>query len=273
MSTTTIKSGNPGQMLERMAADTLTGDVRDVILQFIKWETAAKPWNQRSADEQQKTLNRVTNVAENLVRQAVKLIATHGMTAVPGALESVTIKDGVKAALLLSKADDAWVAAAKHQGGPITLILSSMDDFMGQREEIEIYVEENQMILPLDSEEEAERAQGDAYRDGFVDGYEDGEKAAVPVAYWVPTDDETPAPRFATAAEALIDAGAATYEPRMVTRSDWTTPQWGVMLAVTAAAGHEVHLFATLGAASKFAAKAKKEGQEAALADLVAAGT
>jgi hypothetical protein len=262
MSTTTIKSGNPGQMLERMAADTLTGDVRDVILQFIKWETASKPWNQRSEDEQKKTLNRVNNVAENLVRQAVKLIATHGLPAVPGALESVTIKDGVKAALLLSKSDDAWVAAAKHQGGAITLILSSMEQFMGQREEIEIYVEENQMVLPLDGDE-AEGAKMDA-------GSE--EMAPSSLAYWIPTGDASEAPRFSTAAEALIDAGAVTHEPRMVARSDWTMPQWGVMLAVSATEGRPVHFFATLGAAAAFAAKAKKDGQDAALAELIGAG-
>lgn len=270
---TTIKSGNPGQMLERMAADTLTGDVRDVILQFIKWETAAKPWNQRSADEQQKTLNRVTNVAENLVRQAVKLIATHGLPAVPGALESVTIKDGVKAALLLSKSDDAWVAAAKHQGGAITLILASMEQFMGQREEIEIYVEENQMVLPLD-DEGAEASDEEKFLGGVQwSGTEIEEMAASSLAYWIPTGDASEAPRFATAAEAMIDAGAATYEPRMVARSDWAMPQWGVMLAVSATEGRPVHFFATLGAAAAFAAKAKKDGQEAALAELIGAGT
>lgn len=270
MDTNKPVTGNPGAMLERMAADTLTGDVRDVLLQFIKWETAAKPWAQRSEDEQRKTLNRVSAVAGDVVRQVVKLVATHGMKAVPGALESVTVKDGVKASLLLAKDGDAWVHAAKHQGNAITLILADFQQFDGQREAIEIYVEDNQMALPLGGDNRDEV--NDAYRDGFVDGYEDGEKAAAIPAYWVPTHDENDAPRFATAAEALIDAGAATYEPREIMRADWTMPRWGVMLAVTASAGHTVHFFTTLGSAAQFAEKAKKEGQDAALADLLAQG-
>ncbi|MEC4591636.1 hypothetical protein VPG91_11610 [Nitrospirillum amazonense] len=80
--------------LENTAAETLTGDFRDAILDRMR--QLQKPWSQLGEFEQRELNNGVQAAAEAMVRKAVQLIAAQGRICVVGKLEQITIKDGFK---------------------------------------------------------------------------------------------------------------------------------------------------------------------------------
>lgn len=115
-----------------LAAGTLTGDVRDALLGHIKAQK--KPWPQLSQFEQTDVISAANTIAENLVRQAVRVIAAQGRETISAKLDKVEIKDGLKLTATCLKREQTMLALGLAQGHEVLIIAASADDYTGERE-------------------------------------------------------------------------------------------------------------------------------------------
>lgn len=114
-----------------LAAETLTGDIRDWFLDRLK--AYKKPWEAMTEDQQRAEIMSATEAATNFVREAVKIIASEGRKVMTGTLESVAIKDGIKAVLKFSKTDEQRHELADAQGQAVLLVVAGTEAFVGSR--------------------------------------------------------------------------------------------------------------------------------------------
>lgn len=114
-----------------LAAQTLTGDIRDFLLDRVK--ALGKPWVAMTEDEQSDQIHAAKEAAERIVRKACEIIASGGKKAMIGTLESVTVKDGVKAVVKLSKTDEQRHNLIDAQGHAVSVIFADAQPFTGER--------------------------------------------------------------------------------------------------------------------------------------------
>lgn len=113
------------------AAATLTGDIRDAILDWRK--AMGKPWAACNEDEQSDEIHRARDIAEQMVQKACTIIASQGKKAMQGTLESVSVKDGIKAVIKLSKTDEQRHNLIDSQGHLISMVFADSEPFKGER--------------------------------------------------------------------------------------------------------------------------------------------
>lgn len=244
--------------IENLAVRTLGGDVRDAMLNRLKFEQGKKAWDERSEDEQRTTINQITQVAEAMVRGAVRLIAASALPALRGTLDSVTVKDGVKAVLKFSSSDEERHALYDAQGKQIVLVIADPTTFFGTRKEWEL--KKDQPGLPLETEAAPEPD---------------------PETYWVLGTAAEPGdldPRHQGIMEALVEAGADFLDPREMHSSGWVMSRWGVLIqgAISADGAErepdQFRVFNTHSAADAYCQDVKSSQQQAALAGIIADG-
>src|SRR6185369_6099012 len=92
-----------------------------------------KPYNAMSEQEQAEEIEATKKAADNLVREAVKIIASGGRKSIVGVLESVTIKDQIKAVMIVGKQDEQRHALSDSTGQTVMVIVADADEFGGER--------------------------------------------------------------------------------------------------------------------------------------------
>ncbi len=115
-----------------LAIETLTGDVRDFLLDRLR--NFKKPWVAMTEDEQYSEINSAKEAADNLVRQTVRIIASEGRRCMTGDLEQITVKDGLKAVIKLSKFDPYRHELVDAQGQAVLIVVADSEPFSGERE-------------------------------------------------------------------------------------------------------------------------------------------
>ena len=137
-----------------VATETLTGDIRDWILQKLKSEQDKRPWHLRSESEQRELVSQVDYQAGDMVRKAVEIIAAGGQPTIKATIKSVVIKDGMKATLNLSRSDPRRHDLADAVGTRVLVIVADADQFTGERAAVEITPDqgdfENSMVTHND---------------------------------------------------------------------------------------------------------------------------
>ncbi len=121
-----------------IAAKTMTGDLRDMILNKLRHEQDKRPWDQRSESEQRETAHSVEAAVQESVRQAVEMISASGLPTIQATLESVMVKDGIKLTITMRKDSDQRFNIMDMQGGTIMIIAADADQFMGERAAVRI---------------------------------------------------------------------------------------------------------------------------------------
>lgn len=129
-----------------LAAETLTGDLRDFILDRLRHEQSKRPWHERSEADQRDTVHQVETAVRRAVTAAVEIIAAGGKRTIKATLESVTIKDGIKATLTMSKHDENRHNLADAQGSAVLIVVADPEDFTGERAEVEIRPDQSELI-------------------------------------------------------------------------------------------------------------------------------
>jgi len=114
---------------EITSARFLTGDLIKVCVAEIRQQQI--PWGALPEKEQQKVIDRVTDVCSKASREAVKIIAGLGRPSVQAEIESVTFKDGIKVVLTMSKSQAERHAIADAQGDGVLLVLPDYDAVAG----------------------------------------------------------------------------------------------------------------------------------------------
>lgn len=125
------KAPTETEIVVDLAATTLTGDIRDFLLDRVKG--LGKPWAAMSEDEQSDQIHAAKEAAERIVRKACEIIASGGKKAMMGTLESVTVKDGIKAIVKLSKTDEQRHSLLDAQGHAVSMVFADAMPFTGER--------------------------------------------------------------------------------------------------------------------------------------------
>lgn len=123
----------------------LFGVMRDHILDYLKHESGNGRWTERTEAEQRGTINRTEAFCRQSIREIVRAIAADGRKVMIGKLEQVTVKDGLKAVLQLSRSDEQRHHLVDAQGSEIMVVVSDAADFMGG-EEVAITPDQQQFI-------------------------------------------------------------------------------------------------------------------------------
>lgn len=117
-----------------LAADTLVGNIRDFLLDRVKH--ARKPWDKMSEEEQAGEIACATGAAETLVRKAVRIIAQAGRKTITGNLEQVTVKDGIKAVVTVSKHDECRHELVDSCGSSVLIVVADTEEFDAHRDPV-----------------------------------------------------------------------------------------------------------------------------------------
>jgi hypothetical protein len=115
-----------------LETETLSGDVRDAILN--KFRNQQKPWQQMTEAEQSMFNNSIDSTARYLVTQAVKLVAAEGRKTIAAVVDSITVKDGIKATVTLPKSDEQRHNLIDSQGQTVLIVVVDTEKFNGEKE-------------------------------------------------------------------------------------------------------------------------------------------
>lgn len=114
-----------------LATTTLTGDVRDFLLDRVK--ALGKPWAAMTEDEQSDQIHAAKEAAENLVRNACAIIASGGKKSMIGKLVKLNIKDKIQCQIDFSKEDEQRHELVDAQGLTVSVVLADAEPFTGER--------------------------------------------------------------------------------------------------------------------------------------------
>jgi hypothetical protein len=132
--------------MQRLARETLTGDVRDIILNDMKDRANALPWNLSGEKEQQEVIEHARRIAEHLVHRVVEIVAAGGRQVIQAQLEKITIKDGITATLELSQHNEQRHRLYDAQGSTVMIIVAEKEPFEGERAPVAINRPQKEMF-------------------------------------------------------------------------------------------------------------------------------
>jgi hypothetical protein len=111
---------------------TLRGDIRDMIL--VEFKHIDGPWSKANEDEQQRRINRSADIADQLVRQAIDLIAARGLPALPIEVGKITVEGAACKGTFECYADDENLLRIRHlQGSRAMFVLASPSAYQGEK--------------------------------------------------------------------------------------------------------------------------------------------
>lgn len=116
------------QQVTDLAAENLRHELMACALDELK--VGNDPWQKLSEELQDEIIERVERRVTEAVRAAIHLISSHGFVRMPAKLDSITVKDGLKAVLSLNQLDPARHQFIDAQGSVVTLVLASTQAFI-----------------------------------------------------------------------------------------------------------------------------------------------
>ncbi len=114
-----------------IAAKTLTGDIRDFLLDRLK--NFQKPWVSMGEAEQRESINQTKEAAEHLVKKACRIISSEGRKVIEATVEQVIVKDGIKATMKCTNTFDALHELGGATGQIVLIVTSGAQDFVGEQ--------------------------------------------------------------------------------------------------------------------------------------------
>lgn len=116
---------------QELAAETLRGDIRDAILREFK--LMPKPWHAMNEQEQERVIWRARDIADQLVRQAVDIVASKGLPALPIQVGKFTVDGSAIKGAYECYADDESLLRIRHIAGARAMfVLASPDAYRGE---------------------------------------------------------------------------------------------------------------------------------------------
>lgn len=112
---------------ESLTAKTLKTDLMAITLDELK--NAQDVWEKLGQQEQDDILQRLDRRVTDATRQAIELFATSGIARVKATMESIAIKDGIKAVLSLSRFDAQRHEVVDAQGQTVYIVLANPEQF------------------------------------------------------------------------------------------------------------------------------------------------
>lgn len=140
-----------------MKDDTLTGDIRDMLLTHIR--SMETPWSKLSESKQRDRIQAADEAAKNLVRGAVQVVANKGFPHLLVSTGKWTVKDGIKLEVLAAGTVENITDLAEHDGAAAVLVLCDAKQFYG--EEAAAKPAPDQPDLPIHGDVEDATEQGE----------------------------------------------------------------------------------------------------------------
>lgn len=132
----------------KIARETLTGDIRDVILNDLKERKSNLPWNMRKEAEQEDMISQVTSLAESIVTRTVHIVAAGGRKTISAHLKKCSIQDDIQATLELSKSDESRHQLIDATGTHVLIVVADPEAFQGERKAVFASKDQGDMIDP-----------------------------------------------------------------------------------------------------------------------------
>ncbi|MEM7429890.1 MAG: RyR domain-containing protein [Pseudomonadota bacterium] len=115
-----------------LAIKTLSGDMRDALLTHIR--AMETPWSKLSEQHQADKIHAAENIAKDMVRRAVNMIAEGGFPCVDVEVGKFTVDKGVKIELQAVSNTENITSLAEHGKGQAgVLILADSSEYFGER--------------------------------------------------------------------------------------------------------------------------------------------
>ena len=137
--------------LEDVAAETLSGDLRDTMLTHIR--SMETPWSKLSERQQEDKIYAIQNACEHIVRQAVRIIASAGNEVIEAEVTKFTVKDTIKMEVTANVTTPNIERLADNRGRHALLLFVSASDYLGQRAPAD--ADKDEPALPLSEDEAA----------------------------------------------------------------------------------------------------------------------
>lgn len=116
-----------------LASETLSGDLRDVMLTHIR--SMENPWSKLSERDQEDKIYAITNACETIVRRAVSMIAADGREVINVEVPKFTVKDKIVMEVVASVTTPSIEHLADNRGRPALLMFVAAADYVGQQSE------------------------------------------------------------------------------------------------------------------------------------------
>lgn len=130
-------------------AETLSGDIRDSFLTIFR--DVKDPWAKLPEQEQRSLNAQIDQLARDLVRRSVNLVADRGFTHVACSYNKATLADGIKIELTAPRLSTIGAILGERQPGPALLVFCDAQDFIGERAPAQ--VDKDQPGLPIHDED------------------------------------------------------------------------------------------------------------------------
>jgi len=132
-----------------IAADTLTGDLRDFIIDRLRYEQDTRPWSQRSEQSQRDTIAAVESAVHEAVQKAVEVIASHGRQVIRAVVDVVQIKDGMKITLTAPRSSRYRNAIIDAVGNVVMVVVADPDAFAGERAPVDVTPDQADLVTAI----------------------------------------------------------------------------------------------------------------------------
>jgi hypothetical protein len=130
-----------------LAAETMLGDLRDFILDRLRNSHDALPWNMRGEAEQRELVADTERACRHLVEQCCAMIASGGQQAARGGLVKLQAKGtALQMQIDVPASDPLRHALVDRVGGAVMIVLSSPDEYAGQRAPVAINPDQPDML-------------------------------------------------------------------------------------------------------------------------------
>ncbi len=144
-----------------LAAETLGRDILQVLLQEIR--VLPGVWQQLPEQKQAAVIDRLRSTVDRTVKHAVKLISAGERPAIGGILESVAIKEGIKATFKVSQFDPLRHDLIDRAGKVCMLVVADAEEYLQGMDTV--VPDPDQSALALDEGGDDDEAGGTGAQD------------------------------------------------------------------------------------------------------------
>ena len=110
-----------------LMAEEMHATLRDMVISEIK--AASAPWQMMAQQQQDELIARVDKGASALIQRAVNTLVANQFPVICGTLESVTVKDEMKAVLKINRHDPGAHEVIDSVGSRVRLVVVDTEQF------------------------------------------------------------------------------------------------------------------------------------------------
>ena len=138
----------------KMAAETLSGDVRNLLLADMKDPKNNTIWSLRGEKGQREAVDRANAFAIYLIERVVSIVAAGGRKTIQADLKKVHVGESIRADLELSRTDEQRHQLMDACGSKVLIVIAEAGSFIGER--APVVIDKDQPAMFDDSGEDGE---------------------------------------------------------------------------------------------------------------------